>query len=385
MAQGLALTYRPRRFDDLVGQRAVQVILRQMVTTNQVPAVMLFDGVRGTGKTTTARILAAALNCETGEPCGTCPSCKAVYDGTSLDVIEIDAASNGLVDDIRQLRNQLLYRVEHNHRVILLDEAHSMSTAAFNALLKTIEEPPLGTVFILLTTEPHRIPDTVVSRCMPFTFRRISVNDITGRLQHICQQENLTAQPELLHHIAERSDGGMRDAIMTLDQVTRVGISTVEQFTDLMGETDFAPDLLDRLINADIAGAFGVLTEQMTRTGNAVAITGAIIATLRDLLILRTGGDIAATGAARTARTTLAQATDPASIVTALKVLWELKTKVRLVDDPRSALDLALVMISEAFTKTTAAPATPTGPRTLSLADMAALRNRTDKDRHGAG
>lgn len=368
----LTLKYRPTSFDDLVGQRAATVPLRQMVLTDQVPNAMLFKGCRGTGKTTSLRILAAALNCDTPPgPCGHCVSCKSVFDGTSMDLVEIDAASNGLVADIRALRQQVLYGVGGRWRVVGLDEAHSCSTAAFNAMLKTIEEPPVNTVFILLTTEPGRIPDTVMSRCMPFTFTRVNVADITARLHHICQAEGFTVDDALLRLLADRADGAVRDAVMSLDQMVRAGITTATQYAELMGETDYGPGLLTAITTGNPATAFAALTDVMNRTGDAHAITTVLIETLRDLLVLRSGGDITTQGQGLIERRRLADTLETPAIVAAMSVLWDLKTKVRVGDDPRSTLDLATVMLVEKFTPTAAAPAPA---RRLSLAEMAKLR-----------
>jgi DNA polymerase III subunit gamma/tau len=356
MTDTLALTWRPRTFTDLVGQPAVQIILQQMVKVGRVPTALMFDGCRGTGKTTTARILAAALNCETDtKPCGTCPSCKATFDGSSLDVIEIDAASNGLVDDIRALRQQVMYRQTGAHRIVILDEAHSMSTAAFNALLKTLEEPPPNTVFILLTTEPAKILGTIASRCMPFTFKRLTINDIANRLAHIAQAEGHTVERDLLILLAERADGAMRDAIMLLDQVTRVGMSTAEQYQRLIGHIDFAPAILDRLAAADVPGAFERLEQGLTRTADPATIVADIITCLRDILVLRCGGEISKTGTALATRQNLALALDTPVVVAALKVLWQLKTQLR-TDDARSSLELAVVMLSEVIHTTGPVP-----------------------------
>ena len=381
--ESLALRFRPRTFDDLVGQKAVQVILRQMVLRDAVPAALLFDGSRGTGKTTTARILAAALNCDneqaTARPCTACVACKSVYDASSLDVQEIDAASNGLVDDIRALRQHLLYRNLGRRRVIILDEAHSMSPAAFNALLKTLEEPPPDTVFILVTTEPGRIPDTTVSRCMPFTFRRLAVPDITARLTHINTVEHLGAEPALLHLIAQRADGAMRDAVMALDQATRVGIHTAAAYADLIGHTDIGAHLLAALRAADTPTAYALLD---AHTGEAHTISAALITTLRDLLILHAGGapTCAADNLAR--RRHLAAAIDAGTALACLRVLWDLKTKIRLGEDPRASIDLAVAVIGDTLTGgqprtptpvASPAPANPP-PARLSLHQMAAMR-----------
>lgn len=376
MPESLALKHRPRTFGDLVGQKAIQVILRQMVLRDAVPQVLLLNGSRGTGKTTTARILAAALNCEVPpEPCGHCPSCKAIFDGTSLDVLEIDAASNGLVDDIRQLRSQVMYSVGGRHRVIILDEVHSMSPAAFNATLKMFEEPILDTVFVLLTTEPRCIPETVMSRCMPFTFRRIGIADMVERLTYICEQEALDVEPALLHLIAERADGGMRDAIMTLDQYTCIGVTTVEQFTKLTGETDFAPELLNALAAGNLPAAFVCVNEVMAHTGDTSTVANALIVLLKEILILRNGGTVTRQGAALAVRQKLADAIGSGKVLAALSVLWDLKTKVRVGEDSRILADLAIVMLAERLHDAPKDPGKAAEPaRKLSLAEMAAMR-----------
>jgi DNA polymerase-3 subunit gamma/tau len=321
-----------------------------MVRRSAVPHALLFDGTRGTGKTTTARILAAALNCDSDDaPCGHCPSCKATFDGSSMDVIEIDAASNGLVDDIRSLRQQVLYASSGRYRIVILDEAHSMSTAAFNALLKTLEEPPEQTVFILCTTEPSKILDTVASRCMGFTFRRLTVADIAARLRQVTTAEQYTCDDDLLLLLAQRADGAMRDALMLLDQVSRVEMRTAEQYQRLIGYIDVAPALLTALSTGDLPAAFATLDTALTRVADPNTLTNNLTSALRDVLVLRCGGDLAATGTALQARQNLALSLDSPVVVSALKVLWQLKTQVR-VDDARAGLELALVMLSEVLT-----------------------------------
>jgi DNA polymerase-3 subunit gamma/tau len=379
MTEQLALKYRPRGFDDLVGQPAVQVILRQMVALGRVPTALLFDGSRGTGKTTTARILAAALNCEQPadpltDPCGSCVSCKATFDGSSLDVIEIDAASNGLVEDIRTLREQVMYRVGGRYRVVILDEAHSMSTAAFNALLKTLEEPPPATVFILLTTTPSKIIETVASRCMPFTFRRLGVGDIAARLGHIAAEEHTTADPTLLHVIAERADGAMRDAIMLFDLVTRVGLRSAADVRDLLGAPDIGPTVLAHLVRGNLAGAYATLDEQINRTGEITAITASLTHALRDILILRSGGDLPHTGDTLTLRRRLADAIEAGTALAALKILWDLKTKVRASSghgEARADLELATALLADVLRPTVpTVPTQPIAPARISLGQM---------------
>jgi DNA polymerase-3 subunit gamma/tau len=373
-SETLALKYRPRTLSDVVGQKSVRMILAQMVRDDKVPTGLLFSGVRGTGKTTTGRILAAALNCsgEAHPPCGQCVHCKAIYVGNSLDVYEIDAASNGRVADINLLVEQLRYSVGGAYRVVLLDEAHSMTREAFNALLKTLEEPPPQTVFILLTTEPGKILDTVLSRLMNFEFRRISSADIIERLRYICDQECFSVEPELLLTIADRSNGGLRDAVMTLDQVTRVGVKTVSDFSELLGETDYGPDLVQAMQSGDPVRVFASLDEQLTRTGDASAISTQLIHTLRDVMVIHGGGEIPRQGAALESRRRAAAQSSPDKVMAALRVLWDLKTKVRAGEDPRTMLDLAAVMVTEALAGRTrvAAQASAAPARKLSLSEM---------------
>jgi DNA polymerase III subunit gamma/tau len=372
--EALALAYRPTTFDDLVGQRAVAVVLRAMVNAGKVPTGLLFAGSHGTGKTTTARILAAALNCEHAPgPCTGCVSCKAIHAGTSLDLVEIDAASNGLVDDIRALRQQVLYSVGGNARIVVLDEAHSMGTAAFNALLKTLEEPPPGTHFVLATTEAGRIPDTVASRCMPFHFQRVSPADITTRLAHICHHEHIDVEPALLHHLAERADGAVRDAIMALDQATRAEITTLEQYRTLTGDADHAPTLLHAATRGDHHALFTALHAALHRGSDPRALANALITTLRDILILHAGGTTTHQGSAADTRTELAAAIPTPRAVAALAVLWDLKTKIRIGDDDQAALEIALVMLTDKLAPPPPAAPADAAPR-LSLTQMAQIR-----------
>lgn len=372
MAESLALKYRPRTFDDLVGQRAVQIFLRKMVATNKVPTALLFDGPRGTGKTTSLRIFTAALNCEAPPgPCGHCVSCKSVFAGTSTDLTEIDAASNGLVDHIRDLRQQVLYATGGNWHVIGLDEAHSMSHAAFNAALKMIEEPPPQTVFVLLTTEPQRIPDTVADRCMPFSFHRVAPADMITRLRQIRDTEQLAVDDDLLALIAERADGAMRNAVITLDQVSRAGIGDVDTFTELLGRPDAAPRLLAATLRGDAAAAWTCVDAQLARTGDPAGLVADLTAVLRDVLILHAGGTLARPAAQIAARQQLAAAVPAPQALAICRLLWDYATRIRPADDPRAGLDLVVALLLDQSGKlAAAAPAA----RKLSLAEMAARR-----------
>lgn len=219
----MARKWRPRTFDTVVGQTHVVRTLKNAIQANRISHAYLFTGPRGVGKTTTARLLAKAVNClspENGEPCNHCVRCEEIGGGGSMDVIEIDAASNGLVDDARELREKVRYApVSCRYKVIIIDEVHMMSNAAFNALLKTLEEPPAHTIFILATTESHKVPATIISRCQSFDFRRIPVKEITERLAVMAAAENITIDEEALHVIARGADGSLRDAQSLFDQI----------------------------------------------------------------------------------------------------------------------------------------------------------------------
>jgi DNA polymerase-3 subunit gamma/tau len=348
----LALKYRPRTFRDIVGQTPVQLPLYRMLHDKEgnpldppkIPHALLFTGDRGSGKTSTARIVGAALNCEAGcrRPCGVCPSCLAVQSGGSLDIIEIDAASAGGVAEIRKIKNRVSYLPTGQYKVVILDEAHSMSTEAFNALLKVLEEPPENTVFILVTTDVSAILPTVYSRCMKFQFRRITPQVITERLRLICTTENLPADDDLLYAIAQRAEGGLRDAIMLLDQVTRVGVSTLKHLEVMLGETDYAPAMVTAMASGSPARLFGIVETVVSETGDCGAISRALISCLRDVLVLSSGGPVTALGDALAARQALSNYVSDDRVVAAMRVLWDLRRTSGI--DTRSSLDLALVM-----------------------------------------
>ena len=235
--------WRPQDFNALVGQKAVKTTLKNALASGKIAHAYLFSGPRGTGKTSMARILAKALNCEQGptaEPCGQCSNCQRIVQGTSLDVIEIDAASNTSVDNIRDLREQVaITPAESRYKVYIIDEVHMLSTGAFNALLKTLEEPPAHAVFILATTDPQKVPATIQSRCQRFEFRRVTVDEIAEHLAMVAAGSGIEADADALRLIAIQAEGGMRDALSLLDQcgvmAKRVTVATVREVLGIVG------------------------------------------------------------------------------------------------------------------------------------------------------
>jgi DNA polymerase-3 subunit gamma/tau len=284
----LALDYRPKSFASLSGQNSVRLVLQALAFSGDIPPALLFSGPSGTGKTSAARIFAAALNCENpknGDCCSECTSCISIHSGQSLSVQEIDAASNGGVDDIRALKELAQFSSDGNWRVILLDEAHSLSRQAFNALLKVLEEPPTNTVFVLLTTEPSKIMETVRSRAMPISFLPISSKTILDRLVEICDNEKLGIEKDALQAIAEDSEGGMRDAIMLLDQSNRVGATTLDGVRQLLNRTDIPQKIVTSLVVQDFSLGRVLLAEYFDTHSSSIELISGLIEDLQDRFV----------------------------------------------------------------------------------------------------
>lgn len=242
--QVLARKYRSQSFDQLIGQNHITQTLMNALRNNRLPHALLFTGLRGTGKTSSARILAKSIRCTQAKdfvPCNVCQDCLSISAGNSVDVIEIDGASNNGVDAIRDLRDNVMFMpATGKHKIFIIDEVHMLSTSAFNALLKTLEEPPDHVIFIMATTEAHKIPQTILSRCQRFDFRRISLKQLTDHLKFICKEESISADEKALWLIARQGDGSARDSITLLDQVINfsAGNLTAETVTDVLGLTD---------------------------------------------------------------------------------------------------------------------------------------------------
>ena len=291
MYQALYRKYRPKTFDDVVGQEHITETLKKQVETGRLSHAYLFIGTRGTGKTTCAKILAKAVNCEhpvNGNPCNQCAACRGIDDGSVLDVVELDAASNNGVDNVRALRDEAVFSpASVRKRVYIVDEVHMLSNSAFNALLKILEEPPEHLMFILATTELHKVPATILSRCQRHSFKRIPVDTITARLNFVAQQEHLDLQPDAAALLARMADGGMRDALTLLDQCCGnecISTDTVISAIGLAGNLRTA-QLLRSIAAGDTAGALEQFRELWQDGKDPSALLDELSMLQRDLLM----------------------------------------------------------------------------------------------------
>ncbi len=298
MYQALYRKWRPKTFADVVGQEHITETLQRQVAEGRLSHAYLFTGTRGTGKTTCAKILARAVNCEqpeNGNPCNRCPSCLGIESGRFLDVVELDAASNNGVDSVRALRDEAIYSpAQVKKRVYIVDEVHMLSTPAFNALLKILEEPPAHLMFILATTELHKVPATILSRCQRFSFRRIRPQDIVGRLNYIAQQEHIDLREDGAALLARLSDGALRDALSLLDQCAAAGgaidAPAVLDALGLAGNVQTA-QLMSLILSRDTRGALELLGKLYDGGKDVGAVLGELSTLSRELLIRATAGE----------------------------------------------------------------------------------------------
>jgi len=294
--------FRPVRFEDVKGQDAIVTTLKNQIKAERVGHAYLFCGTRGTGKTTIAKIFARSVNCEQpadGSPCGVCPTCRAIASGASMNVIEIDAASNNGVDNIREIVDEVSYSpAEGKYKVYIIDEVHMLSTGAFNALLKTLEEPPSYVIFILATTEANKIPVTILSRCQRYDFKRLTVDTIENRMRDALAEsdENVQIEEKALRYVAKAADGAMRDAWSLLDQCLAFhfgDVLTYDKVLDVLGAVDTSvfSNLLRYILHRDVPGCIGLLEEIVLQGRDLSQFVTDFTWYLRNLLLVKTSGD----------------------------------------------------------------------------------------------
>lgn len=297
--QALYRAFRPQTFQDVVGQKHVTKTLRNAIIRDKESHAYLFNGPRGTGKTSIAKIFAKALNCRfgpEGEPCNECDICMSITDGSANDVIEIDAASNNGVDEIRNIREKVRYAPsETRYKVYIIDEVHMLTTGAFNALLKTLEEPPGHAIFILATTEPHKIPATIISRCQRFDFKAIEISEITGRLKYVADAESLEYEDEAINYIARTSEGGMRDALSIMDQVIAYSndLITLDDAVMITGgiKSEELNDWLKLIEQKDSREAFITYHRFIDEGKDPTRLIHELVYYIRDIILMKHSGE----------------------------------------------------------------------------------------------
>ncbi|MHB9023249.1 MAG: DNA polymerase III subunit gamma/tau [Armatimonadota bacterium] len=395
--QSLYRKYRSRDFSDLVGQRHITQTLANAISSGRVSHAYLFCGPRGTGKTSTARVLAKALNCVNGptaEPCGVCQYCVSIRDGSAMDVVEIDAASNRNIDDMRQLREQVNYSpVELRYKFYIVDEVHQLTRDAFNAFLKTLEEPPAHVIFVLCTTDPHQLPATILSRCQRFDFHRIPLQEIVDRLQWVVDQEGWNVEGEALALIARTANGGLRDALSVLDQAASYAGTdiTAQHVRDILGGIDL--DLLlehtDLILKRDADGLFQLIDRIMSQGKDVPQLVTELIQHWRNLLRVSISGQEALvefTPEQRKQMTHQASLADRQAIMRAVTLLCEAENELRWNSQQRLLLELySLRMMSEDTPAVSAPqPAARPAPRSEPPAPRPSIRPEIPESRPAA-
>ena len=346
--------WRPRDFEGLVGQEHVSVTLKNAIMSGRISHAYLFTGPRGTGKTSTAKVLAKALNCEEGPtatPCNHCRSCELINEGAAMDVYEIDAASNRGIDEIRDLRENVKFSpAQSRYKVYIIDEVHMLTNEAFNALLKTLEEPPAHVVFVLATTEPHRIPATILSRCQRYDFRRVGVRELTDHLTHIARESGIDATPEAIRLIALQSDGGVRDAVSILDQCSVLGNDGVgeKEVRDLLGLVgqEAVYRLYEAIADGDGATGLTVLEEQMVLGKDARQLLIELAGYCRSLMLFRAAPNLDSPVLAAYGRDRLtadSRRLEHESLVRLVELFYEAANNARWSVDPRITAEMALL------------------------------------------
>jgi DNA polymerase III subunit gamma/tau len=360
MYQVIARKYRPQSFDDVLNQEHIKTTLRNAIAQNRIAHGYIFSGQRGTGKTTTARILARCLNCAKGptdQPCGVCASCLEITAGGSVDVIEIDAASNRGINEMRELRENVRYRPARDHfKIFIIDEAHQITNEAFNALLKTIEEPPEWAVFVLCTTESHKIPATIASRCQHFSFRSVDFNDLIDRMREICVQEGIEADDEALSVIAQSGEGSVRDSLSALDQAIACCGNKLEagQVRSLLGafSLDAMAQVSTAFANSDGGAALALVDELERNGGSPQHFSRELSRYIRNLLVTKISGPdsrlVTASPSERAQMAQLAASFTEEDLTRYLQLSLDLFRDLQFSLQPRFHLEIGLLKMIQA-------------------------------------
>jgi DNA polymerase-3 subunit gamma/tau len=350
--------FRPQEFEDVKGQEHIVTTLKNQIKADRIGHAYLFCGTRGTGKTTVAKIFAKAVNCEhpvDGSPCGQCAVCKGIADGTSMNVIEIDAASNNSVDNIRQIREEVAYRpTEGRYKVYIIDEVHMLSAGAFNALLKTLEEPPAYVIFILATTEAHKIPITILSRCQRYDFHRISIDTIAARLTELMEEEHVDVEERAIRYVAKAGDGSMRDALSLLDQCIAFHLGetlTYENVLEVLGavDTEIFSRLMRQILDKNITGVIATLDELVNEGRELGQLVNDFTWYLRNLLLLQSSDnmedvlDMSAENLASLKEE--AGMIEPEALVRYIRIFSELGNQIRYATQKRILIEIALIKL----------------------------------------
>ena len=361
MYQALYRKWRPQTFDDVIGQKHITETLKNQVRTGRLSHAYLFIGTRGTGKTTCARILARAVNCEhpvDGNPCGKCAACRGIADGSILDVVELDAASNNGVDNVRALREEAVFSpAAVKKRVYIIDEVHMLSLSAFNALLKIIEEPPEHLIFILATTELQKVPATILSRCQRHNFRRIETAELADYVAHIAGEERFELTREAAELIARLSEGGVRDALSLLDQCSaheKIDVDAVYATMGLAGKRQIE-ELLGYIVEHDTASALKAFSAMWMEGKDPVAILGELFTLMRDVLMLRVapkgGAELISGGHELAALRRFGQELTNEELCAGMETLQSALIAARASRSPRSSAELCLVTLCSSLLK----------------------------------
>ena len=359
--QALYRKWRPDNFEDVKGQDHIVTTLQNQIKADRIGHAYLFCGTRGTGKTSIAKIFAKAVNCEhpvNGSPCGECASCKAIAAGNSMNVIEIDAASNNGVDNIRQIREEVQYSpTQGRYKVYIIDEVHMLSIGAFNALLKTLEEPPSYVIFILATTEAHKIPVTILSRCQRYDFHRISIDTIADRLTKLMQAENINVEDKAIKYIAKAADGSLRDALSLLDQCIAFYLGRdikYENVLDVLGavDTQVYADMLSLIVASDTIQVMELIEKLIMQGRDIGQFVSDFIWYLRNLLLIKTTDDISKIeDVIEASADSIAQLKKDSAIVDTdtimryIRILSELENELKYSSQKRIKLEVTLIKL----------------------------------------